>query len=170
MSINLFKLLDTFLKTIAETTIKNPLELDIIKLNNDTLKEISDRDWNIIVTKLLDDKMITSIIKEYNSVYQYNAYFITFDGLLLLEFENGYYGRYIKQQSETERIKSLENIQKKNSSWIVLLTALTFLAAAVSCWTNILTYQNQKYQNNQKSFYRDTFLIKQHPNETELNE
>jgi len=94
---NLLKILDDFLRALSNSTQEKPINLAELKAQYSNFRDISDRDWEAMRLKLYNDKMITFIKKSRNlnnpnSTF-FNAYFITFNGLLLLNYENGYEGR-----------------------------------------------------------------------------
>jgi hypothetical protein len=160
------QLLDQLLKILENVTEKNAVDLEDIRSKYPIFQtnNLPDRNWETMRKKLYDEKMIDFIKKPSNSTIPnddtFDAYFITFNGLLLLEYEYGYEGRHNTAQSEKEQIKDLQEKTYRNNYWIAFFAALTALATVGSCLTSFLTYKTQEHQENQKKICLDTLTCK----------
>ena len=148
MNDKLLQNLDEVLKILSDTTESNPIEWTLLKYLNPSLSIITNRNWEAIRRKLVADKMIDFVKEKTNNLIpdskEEERYFITIDGLLLLEFEDGYAGRYNSTQSESNRIKSLEKWQGRYSLILSIFTGLSFFVSVSTCWLNCDSYLLQK--------------------------
>lgn len=84
MNINYLKLLDDTLKSLKDNTDKIPLPKEVILQRVNILNQLSNRDIRLVFDKLKDDGFID--VMDLNGL---DSYFITFNGLLLLQ-KGGY--------------------------------------------------------------------------------
>lgn len=123
---NPIKILDKTLKSLKEHTAENPLPKEVIFLNADILKSLTNRDKKLIVEKLIKDGYTDRIF-----INELDHYFITFDGLLFIQ-KGGY--------------KS-ENQKQHQDRWIKRITffllILTSVVAVIYSYNEILKNNDQ---------------------------
>lgn len=131
------KLLDDVLRHLKDTTDVEPVDLDSMLMV--WIQGISPRNKRAVQDKLKREGMIDSVIPNgsldvmpnLNFVKDREYQFITFDGLVLLETEDGYYGRKVS----SERIKITD-------SFLKVFAILSSLVALVGLVLNFLTYRH----------------------------
>jgi hypothetical protein len=147
------ELLDEILHVISSLTPDNPKSSEIIFLD----KDLSNRDRQIILWKLIKDGFIDSMlsIQEANGFpNDMTLYFITFDGILHLQ-DGGYVGKIASEEGLKEELAILRKEQRDNNEQMVVLqkkvSFATTCAAIFSAIYLILTLA--VYCNSQFSFY-----------------
>ena len=140
-----FELLDKLLTRLKDTTDESPVNLVNTKYGDKDFVGLSDKDWSIMVSKLKADKMI-GIKKGFAEPLDPSSnktidFFITFDGLMLLEMEGGYSGRLKTQRSSADHQLLLTR----------LIAVGTFLMMIFVGWQVYLSYHQKHcvyYDNN----------------------
>ena len=134
-----FELLDKLLTRLKNTTDRSPVNLMNTRNMDSDFIDLSDRDWSIMLSKLLADKMIetTYLFAEPLDPNSNKAihYFITFNGVMLLEMEGGYAGRLRKQRFSENR----------QSLMTTLIAVGTFLMMIFVGWQGYLIYNQKPY-------------------------
>lgn len=131
------QILDDVLKIIEASTEDSPIDLEIMLKTR--FLSLPNRDVKVIMDKLRKENLIDCVIPNKNTddngrqdfVKGREYYFITFEGLMLLQ-EGGYVGRLIREERENIRVAALEESQKENSNRLTYLTGiLAFCSVAV---------------------------------------
>lgn len=125
------KTLDDILKYLRDNTDEKPIDLDFVLLN--WSPPLSNRDKRAIQEKLRRDNFIDETIPNPKGTTNANPLydedkkyqFITFEGLLLLDEENGYEGRRKKRRG------------KDWWDWVLkIFVILSFLVSASALYVN----------------------------------
>jgi hypothetical protein len=136
------KLLDDVLFKLDKTTSEDPVLLD--EILSDWKPKISERERYGIPKKLLKDGMIENISVPTNNRKEIlrglTCQFITYEGLILLEQDNGYTG---KKQRE-DRKENLDVIVKKLVFVSILVSLLSVCISGGALYVNYLIYLDRK--------------------------